>query len=151
MGGRADSDTSPDTHAEDTDDIREPRDAQDTGDGRSVEGAGGIGNAGERQEQKTDDADDADDTDVDDEEEARRARRARWVAAGTGAVLTLAGTAAALLRLTGPAPVLVPVAYACGAAVCAFAALLGSRGRTRRALWLLVAGVMVMALGDQFD
>ncbi|EFE66942.1 hypothetical protein [Streptomyces viridosporus] len=148
MGGRADSDTSPDTHAEDTDDIREPRDAQDTGDGRSVEGAGGIGNAGERQEQKTDDADD---TDVDDEEEARRARRARWVAAGTGAVLTLAGTAAALLRLTGPAPVLVPVAYACGAAVCAFAALLGSRGRTRRALWLLVAGVMVMALGDQFD
>ncbi|QEU87857.1 hypothetical protein [Streptomyces viridosporus] len=148
MGGRADSDTSPDTHAEDTDDIREPRDAQDTGDGRSVEGTGGIGNAGERQEQKTDDADD---TDVDDEEEARRARRARWVAAGTGAVLTLAGTAAALLRLTGPAPVLVPVAYACGAAVCAFAALLGSRGRTRRALWLLVAGVMVMALGDQFD
>ena len=148
MGGRADSDTSPDTHAEDTDDIREPRDAQDTGDGRSVEGAGGIGNAGERQEQKTGDADD---TDVDDEEEARRARRARWVAAGTGAVLTLAGTAAALLRLTGPAPVLVPVAYACGAAVCAFAALLGSRGRTRRALWLLVAGVMVMALGDQFD
>ncbi|MFF9221367.1 hypothetical protein [Streptomyces viridosporus] len=148
MGGRADSDTSPDTHAEDTEDIREPRDAQDTGDGRSVEGAGGIGNAGERQEQKTDDADDAD---VDDEEEARRARRARWVAAGTGAVLTLAGTAAALLRLTGPAPVLVPVAYACGAAVCAFAALLGSRGRTRRALWLLVAGVMVMALGDQFD
>lgn len=148
MGGRADSDTSPDTHAEDTDDIREPRDAQDTGDGRSVEGAGGIGNAGERQEQKTDDADD---TDVDDEEEARRARRARWVAAGTGAALTLAGTAAALLRLTGPAPVLVPVAYACGAAVCAFAALLGSRGRTRRALWLLVAGVMVMALGDQFD
>jgi VIT1/CCC1 family predicted Fe2+/Mn2+ transporter len=45
----------------------------------------------------------------------------------------------------------VPAAYAFGAAVCALAAFLGSRGRTRRALWLLIAGVMVMALGDQFD
>ncbi|WP_309059597.1 hypothetical protein [Streptomyces sp.] len=103
MSGRADSDTPPDTHAEDTDDA------------------------------------------------AGQARRARWTAAGAGAVLALAGVAAALLRLTGPAPALVPVAYACGAAVCALAALLGSRGRTRRALWLLVAGLMVMALGDQFD
>ncbi|MGW0499814.1 hypothetical protein ACWD0Z_31610 [Streptomyces sp. NPDC003007] len=79
------------------------------------------------------------------------ARRARWTAAATGAALTLAGFAAALLRLTGSAPALVPAAYAGGAAVCAAAAVLGSRGRTRRALWLLVAGVMVMALGDQFD
>ncbi|MEU0200616.1 MULTISPECIES: hypothetical protein [unclassified Streptomyces] len=79
------------------------------------------------------------------------ARRARWTAAGTGAALTLAGLAAALLRLTRSAPALVPAAYAAGAAVCALAAVLGSRGRTRRALWLLIAGVMVMALGDQFD
>ncbi|NUV64647.1 hypothetical protein G6W55_34025 [Streptomyces sp. CAI-85] len=79
------------------------------------------------------------------------ARRARCTATGTGALLTLAGLAAALLRLTGPAPALVPVAYALGAVVCALAAFLGARGRTRRALWLLIAGVMVMALGDQVD
>ncbi|MDT0402138.1 hypothetical protein [Streptomyces edwardsiae] len=78
-------------------------------------------------------------------------RRARWTALGTGSVLALAGAAAAVLRLAGSAPVLVPVAYACGAAVCALAAVLGSRGRTRRALWLLIAGLMTMALGDQFD
>jgi hypothetical protein len=29
--------------------------------------------------------------------------------------------------------------------------VLGARGRTRRALWLLIAGVMIMAIGDQFD
>ncbi|MFB7777930.1 hypothetical protein [Streptomyces bauhiniae] len=79
------------------------------------------------------------------------AGRARRLATGTGALLTLAGVAAALLRLTGPAPALVPTAYATGAAVCAAAALLGARGRTRRALWLLIAGTMIMALGDQFD
>ncbi|MEW2611054.1 hypothetical protein AB0937_12735 [Streptomyces sp. NPDC047880] len=79
------------------------------------------------------------------------ARRARWTAAATGAALTLAGLAAAVLRLARPAPALVPAAYAGGAAVCAAAAVLGARGRTRRALWLLIAGVMVMALGDQFD
>ncbi|MFF1283461.1 hypothetical protein [Streptomyces sp. NPDC058299] len=79
------------------------------------------------------------------------ARRARWTATGAGALLTLAGLAAALLRSTGTAPALVPAAYALGAAVCALAAALGARGRTRRALWLLIAGTMVMALGDQFD
>ncbi len=79
------------------------------------------------------------------------ARRARWAAAGTGGVLALAGVAAALLRVAGSAPVLVPAAYAGGAAVCGLAAVLGVRGRTRRALWLLVAGLLVMALGDQFD
>ncbi|MEU2225092.1 hypothetical protein [Streptomyces sp. NPDC018347] len=79
------------------------------------------------------------------------ARRARWAAAGTGALLALAGLAAALLRATGSAPAAVPAAYALGAAGCAFAGVLGARGRTRRALWLLVAGAMVMALGDQFD
>jgi hypothetical protein len=79
------------------------------------------------------------------------ARRARWTAAGTGVLLALAGLAASTLRLTGNAPTLVPAAYAAGAVVCALASVLGSRGRTRRALWLLIAGAMVMALGDQFD
>lgn len=82
---------------------------------------------------------------------ATEARRARWTATVTGTLLTLAGLGAALLRLTGSAPVLVPAAYASGAAICALAAFLGARGRTRRALWLMIAGVMVMALGDQFD
>ncbi|MEU2061521.1 hypothetical protein [Streptomyces sp. NPDC013455] len=85
------------------------------------------------------------------EEYVGDARRARWTAAGTGVLLCLAGLAAALLRLTGAAPAGVPAAYALGAAVCALAAVLGSQGRTRRALWLLIAGTMVMALGDQFD
>ncbi|MGW1613183.1 hypothetical protein ACWCQZ_27880 [Streptomyces sp. NPDC002285] len=85
------------------------------------------------------------------EDPAQVARRARWTAAGTGALLALAGLAASMLRATGTAPALVPAAYALGAACCALAAFLGSRGRTRRALWLLVTGVMVMALGDQFD
>ncbi|WP_369193590.1 hypothetical protein [Streptomyces djakartensis] len=89
----------------------------------------------------------------DDAEDLRQqdARRARWTAAGAGAALTLAGLAAALLRLARSTPAFVPAAYAGGAAVCAAAAVLGSRGRTRRSLWLLIAGVMVMALGDQFD
>lgn len=79
------------------------------------------------------------------------ARKARWTATVTGALLTLAGLAASLMRLTRSVPALVPSAYALGAAVCAVAAFLGSRGRTRRALWLLVAGVTVMAFGDQAD
>jgi hypothetical protein len=79
------------------------------------------------------------------------ARRARWTAAATGALLALAGLAASTLRATGSAPALVPAAYAFGALICALASVLGSRGRTRRALWLLIAGVMVMAFGDQFD
>ncbi|MFI1926755.1 MULTISPECIES: hypothetical protein [unclassified Streptomyces] len=94
--------------------------------------------------------DDTDD-DADEEHDTEDARRARWTAIGTGTLLTLAGLAASLLRLTGSAPAFVPAAYALGAAVCALAALLGSRGRTRRALWLLIAGVMVMAIGDQAD
>ncbi|MCX5367783.1 hypothetical protein [Streptomyces sp. NBC_00103] len=94
---------------------------------------------------------DATDDDADDEHGTEDARRARWTAIGTGALLTLAGLAASLLRLTGSAPAFVPAAYALGAAVCALAAVLGSRGRTRRALWLLIAGVMVMAIGDQAD
>lgn len=98
------------------------------------------------------DSDAQDDIDDEDEEYGPDdARRARWTATGTGALLTLAGLAASLLRLTGSAPVLVPVAYALGAVVCALAAFLGSRGRTRRALWLLIAGVTVMAFGDQAD
>ncbi|MET8450057.1 hypothetical protein [Streptomyces sp. NPDC005209] len=102
---------------------------------------------------EVDDMDDSGDMDdVDDvADHAEDARRARWVATGTGVLLTLAGLAAALLRLTGSKPVVVPAAYAVGAGVCALAAVLGARGRTRRALWLLVAGTMIMALGDQFD
>ncbi|MFD8151867.1 MULTISPECIES: hypothetical protein [unclassified Streptomyces] len=101
-----------------------------------------------------DDAEDvpaAEDSPEDGEDLLEDARRARWTAAGAGAALTLAGLAAALLRLVHSVPALVPAAYAGGAAVCAAAAVLGSRGRTRRALWLLIAGVMIMALGDQFD
>ncbi|MFF9584162.1 hypothetical protein [Streptomyces achromogenes] len=84
-------------------------------------------------------------------EYAEDARRARWAAVGTGALLTCAGLGAALLRAAGAAPALVPAAYALGAAVCASAAVLGARGRTRRALWLLIAGTMIMAVGDQSD
>jgi hypothetical protein len=79
------------------------------------------------------------------------ARRARWIATGTGALLTAAGLAAAVLRAVDAAPPLVPLAYASGAAGCALAAVLGSRGRTRRALWLMIAGTALMAVGDQFD
>jgi hypothetical protein len=93
----------------------------------------------------------ADEAEDDLQDPAHVARRARWTAGGAGALLTLAGLAASLLRLAGSAPVLVAAAYAVGAAVCALAACLGARGRTRRALWLLIAGVMVMALGDQAD
>ncbi|GGN75791.1 hypothetical protein GCM10011579_056180 [Streptomyces albiflavescens] len=85
------------------------------------------------------------------EDPAQEARRARWTAAGTGALLTLAGLTASALRSTGSATALIPVSYASGAAVCAVASVLGARGRTRRALWLMVAGVMIMAVGDQFD
>lgn len=91
------------------------------------------------------------DSEAPDFDPALDARRARWTAALTGAVLALAGMAAAALRASGSEPVLVPAAYAVGAALCALASVLGSRGRTRRALWLLVVGAMVMALGDQFD
>ncbi|MGX1272512.1 hypothetical protein [Streptomyces phaeoluteigriseus] len=133
MSGRTDSDTQDGIRtdaieAHDTDDL--PRPDPDSGPGPGLDP----------------------EADADDDEYAGEdARRARWTAAGTGALLTLAGLAAALLRLTGPAPALVPAAYALGAAVCALGALLGSRGRTRRALWLLIAGVMVMAVGDQSD
>ncbi|MEV8066118.1 hypothetical protein AB0P32_08250 [Streptomyces sp. NPDC085995] len=91
------------------------------------------------------------DGDGDLQDPAEVARRARWTAGGAGALLALAGLAASLLRLTGAASAPVGAAYAAGAAVCALASLLGFRGRTRRALWLMIAGVMVMALGDQFD
>jgi hypothetical protein len=128
MSGRADSDTDPEiagpeaATAQDTEPAAEP-----------------------------DEPDEELDDEPGDDDPAEDARRARWTAMGTGVALTLAGLSAALLRLTRSAPALVPAAYAGGAAVCAGAALLGARGRTRRALWLLIAGVMVMALGDQFD
>ncbi len=132
MSGRADSDTDPEIADSGTTDS-ETTDSETT-------------------ESETTDAPDAEAAEEqDDDDPAEDARRARWTAAGTGALLTFAGLAASLLRLTRPVTALVPAAYASGAAVCALAAVLGSRGRTRRALWLLIAGTMVMALGDQFD
>ncbi|MET8115719.1 hypothetical protein [Streptomyces prasinus] len=142
MSGRADSDSPPDTRAEEAEKAEEPEEPEEPGRGDDAEAAG----PGERDRQ-----DRQGDQDEQDEQDGDAPRRARWAATGTGAVLALAGTAASLLRLTGSAPALVPVAYACGAGTCALAAVLGSRGRTRRALWLSVAGLMVMALGDQFD
>ncbi|MEG8277881.1 hypothetical protein [Streptomyces sp. AHA2] len=124
MSGRAESDAGPEVAAPET--------------------------AGE-QDEADDLPQDTADRPQDGEDPLEDARRARWTAAGAGAALTLAGLAAAVLRLAHSVPALVPAAYAGGAAVCAAAAVLGSRGRTRRALWLLIAGVMVMALGDQFD
>lgn len=139
MSGRADSDTDPEitdpeaATAQDTEPDAEPDEPDD------------------EPAEADEELDDEPDEEPDDGDPAEGARRARWTAAGTGAALTLAGLSAALLRLTRSAPALVPAAYAGGAAVCAGAAVLGARGRTRRALWLLIAGVMVMALGDQFD
>ncbi|EST33392.1 hypothetical protein [Streptomyces roseochromogenus] len=83
------------------------------------------------------------------EQQIGEARRARWIAAATGVLLALAGLAASLVRFTGSAPARVPAAFALGAAVCGLAAVLGAKGRTRRALWLLIVGTMVMAFGDQ--
>ncbi|MGK5696610.1 hypothetical protein ACSNOJ_27610 [Streptomyces sp. URMC 128] len=148
MSGRADSDTDPEITGP------EAAAAQDTGpDAAQAEPGDERGEPdaelddAEEPDDEPDDAEEPDDAD----ESVEGARRARWTAAGTGAALTLAGLAAALLRLTRSVPGLVPAAYAGGAAVCAGAAVLGARGRTRRALWLLIAGVMVMALGDQSD
>ncbi|MET9502413.1 hypothetical protein ABZY42_11895 [Streptomyces sp. NPDC006622] len=147
MSGRTDSDTQDGirtdaTEVHDTDDMPRP--------GAASPGAASPG-ADDPGADNPDAEDPHGDDPEDDEYAGGDARRARWTAAGTGALLTLAGLAAALLRLTGSAPALVPAAYALGAAVCGLAALLGSRGRTRRALWLLIAGVMVMAVGDQSD
>ncbi|MFZ4189069.1 hypothetical protein [Streptomyces pseudogriseolus] len=143
MSGRPDADLPPDTQTaeETTEDAREDAPRGDSPEDTPVDAP----------QESSEDAHEGDDEGDDEDLLAARARRARWAAVGTGALLALAGTAAALLRAAGTAPVLVPVAYACGAAVCALAAVLGSRGRTRRALWTTVAGVMVMALGDQFD
>ncbi|MFD8910775.1 hypothetical protein [Streptomyces sp. NPDC059575] len=133
--GEADEDTDEDTDG-------------DTGGAGDADGSDGDA------DDHPDDAPDGDgdgDDDGDDDDEYDEARRARWASVLTGAVLCAAGAGAALFRLTGAEPALVPAAYALGAAVCALAGFLGSRGRTRRALWLLVAGTMIMALGDQFD
>ncbi|MGW0871295.1 hypothetical protein ACWD3Z_12490 [Streptomyces sp. NPDC002740] len=142
MRARTDSDTQ--------DDIHDGPQAGTTGANGTVEAADAADPADPDDDTDSDTDGDADD-ETDEELGTEDARRARWTAVGTGALLTLAGLAASLMRLTGSAPALVPAAYALGAAVCALAALLGSRGRTRRALWLLIAGVMVMAIGDQAD
>ncbi|MFF4788752.1 hypothetical protein ACFY2M_03055 [Streptomyces sp. NPDC001276] len=134
MSGRADSETHPEISGAD--------DVEAAGTEGQAEGDVDVGQGGVVE-------DDGADDEVEDPAEV--ARRARWTAAGAGILLTLAGLAASLLRLSRSASALVPAAYAAGAAVCAVAAFIGSRGRTRRALWLLIAGVMVMALGDRPD
>ncbi|MFF4823018.1 hypothetical protein [Streptomyces sp. NPDC001312] len=134
MSGRADSETHPEISGAD--------DIEAAGTEGQAEGDVDVGQGGVVE-------DDGADDEVEDPAEV--ARRARWTAAGAGILLTLAGLAASLLRLSRSASALVPAAYAAGAAVCAVAAFIGSRGRTRRALWLLIAGVMVMALGDRPD
>ncbi|MEU0599206.1 hypothetical protein ABZ484_13325 [Streptomyces sp. NPDC006393] len=144
MSGRADSETHPEISAVDEVSAAAVRgggeDAERAEDAERVEGA-----------VRAEGADDAEGHGGGPQDGAEVARRARWTATGTGALLTLAGIAACLLRLRASAPALVAAAYAVGAVVCAGAALLGRRGHTRRALWLLIAGVMVMALGDQSD
>ncbi|MGW3510159.1 hypothetical protein [Streptomyces sp. NPDC000994] len=134
MSGRADSETHPEISGAD--------DVEAAGAEGQAEGDVDVGQGGAVE-------DDGAEDEVEDPAEV--ARRARWTAAGAGILLTLAGLAASLLRLSRSASALVPAAYAAGAAVCAVAAFIGSRGRTRRALWLLIAGVMVMALGDRPD
>lgn len=155
MSGRADSDTPSKTRVEPADAPQDADADEETSAAGTVEDVETAEDEGAEEEiteaAGTAEDEDAEEEDEDAEADEREARRARWVAVCTGVVLALAGLAAALLRLTGSAPLLVPAAYACGAGGCALAAVLGSRGRTRRALWLLVAGLMVMALGDQFD
>ncbi|MFE7234331.1 hypothetical protein ACFY3J_09425 [Streptomyces sp. NPDC001231] len=152
MSGRADSETHPgisgadDVEAAGTEDHAEGD--VDVGEDGAVKDDGTEGDDGTKSKDGTEGEDGAED---EVEDPAEVARRARWTAAGAGALLTLAGLAASLLRLSRSASALVPVAYAAGAAVCAVATFIGSRGRTRRALWLMIAGVMVMALGDQLD
>ncbi|MFH8804795.1 hypothetical protein ACH4F6_35415 [Streptomyces sp. NPDC017936] len=156
MSGRTDSDTQDDIRADAMDDQetggptpRVPETDGHPGTGRRTEAARRRGADGHPEADAPPEPDQHPETDEEDGTED--ARRARWTATGTGALLTLAGLAAALMRLGGSAPALVPAAYALGAAVCALAAVLGSRGRTRRSLWLLIAGVMIMAVGDQSD
>ncbi|MFI2644908.1 hypothetical protein [Streptomyces sp. NPDC018610] len=133
-----------------TEDTGKSAATEDSGRAGETEATGPIGATGDTDTEEPEDAGGPEDGD-DPEDPAEVARRARWTASGAGSLLTLAGIAASLLRLARSAPALVVAAYATGAAVCALAALLGFRGRTRRALWLMIAGVMVMALGDQFD
>ncbi|MEU0435368.1 hypothetical protein ABZ153_27695 [Streptomyces sp. NPDC006290] len=92
-----------------------------------------------------------DQEDPDHEDQDQEMRRARWTAVGTGALLTVAGLAASAMRSTTSTRALIPLSYASGAVLCAGASVLGAKGRTRRALWLMIVGVMVMAVGDQLD
>ncbi|MEU4172023.1 hypothetical protein AB0F46_34725 [Streptomyces sp. NPDC026665] len=101
----------------------------------------------EREDQGEDQGEDQDVDQGDDPE----ARRARWTAVGTGVLLTVAGLAASVMRTGGSGTALIPLSYASGAVLCAGASVLGAKGRTRRALWLMIVGVMVMAVGDQLD
>ncbi|MGW1065547.1 hypothetical protein ACWD4F_13670 [Streptomyces aureus] len=94
---------------------------------------------------------DPDDDDSEYDEYDPQARRARWTAVATGVLLTVAGLAASVMRTSVSGTALIPLSYAAGALLCAGASALGAKGRTRRALWLMIVGVMVMAVGDQLD
>ncbi|MGW1533165.1 hypothetical protein [Streptomyces aureus] len=97
------------------------------------------------------DGGDPDDDDSEYDEYDPQARRARWTAVATGVLLTVAGLAASVMRTSVSGTALIPLSYAAGALLCAGASALGAKGRTRRALWLMIVGVMVMAVGDQLD
>ncbi|WP_328553263.1 hypothetical protein [Streptomyces sp. NBC_00358] len=152
MSGSTDSETHARTtlDRETRDHGDQPRDDQ----GQETRDPGDRAREGQDREDLDRDArdpEDKGDKDQDDDGPYPEARRARWTAVGTGALLTVAGLAASAMRSTGSEAALIPLSYASGAALCAGASVLGARGRTRRALWLMIVGVMVMAVGDQFD
>ncbi|MFD8736985.1 hypothetical protein ACFV06_18995 [Streptomyces sp. NPDC059618] len=159
MSGSTDSEThdrtTPDRETRDSE-VRDPADP-DAGTPDPADSGAGDPSPADRatapdtDASDTDDSDDSDDEDPDDDDQDPEARRARWTAVGTGALLTLAGLAASVLRTSVSGTALIPLSYASGAVLCAGASALGARGRTRRALWLMIAGVMVMAVGDQLD
>ncbi|OAH15848.1 hypothetical protein [Streptomyces jeddahensis] len=102
-------------------------------------------------EPETENQDEDEDLETVAEQRAREARRARRASTASGAVLTLAGSGASAMRFSSGAPASAALAYAVGAVICATVAVLGWRGRTKRALVGLIAGVLVMAIGDQLD
>ncbi|MDQ8701049.1 hypothetical protein RCO28_00905 [Streptomyces sp. LHD-70] len=79
----------------------------------------------------------------------QRARVARrWVAVA-GGVIALLGPGVIWLRVARGVPFGAwAVACLLAAAVCAGAAVLARRGRTRRALALIVGGVVLVVVGD---
>ncbi|MEU4084883.1 DUF308 domain-containing protein [Streptomyces aureus] len=173
MSGSTDSET-PDRTTQDRetrdDRVRTPEvpaptaapETQDRDDDRASEGpapeaprSDGHGPDGDDPDGGDPDDDDSDGDDSDDDSEYDeydpQARRARWTAVATGVLLAVAGLAASVMRTSVSGTALIPLSYAAGAVLCAGASALGAKGRTRRALWLMIVGVMVMAVGDQLD